>query len=252
MEELNQKYEDVSLEMAEFQKQFEKQRDLAVLGEAVSAIVHELRNPLGTIRTSLFLINESLQSDNAEHMKHALEIAERNIKRCDHIIDELVDYAQYKDFKFEPVDIDNWLSMVIKNQDLPKEIEVIVNLNAGIKIHIDSERLRHAVNNLINNSLYAIDQKGSGPNQLRIESHLKEQQVEVVIEDFGCGIEQGLMEKIFTPLFSTKPHGLGLGLPIVQKVVKQHGGDVKIESQPERGAKVIFYLDKEPLPITSR
>lgn len=217
------------------------------LGKIISALAHEIRNPLGTIRTSLFLINENTgkSGDDEDTVQQAIAIAERNVSRCDTIINELVDYSRFSPSPFEPIKMEVWLPIVIRGQVIPKEIEIVTDFPSIPAMPIDSDHLRHAIMNLLTNAVYAVEMNEDHPPFIRVCYRDIGDFLEVVIEDSGIGINAEKLEQIFVPLYSTRPHGLGLGLSIVKRIIEYHGGTITVTSKENEGTTVRFTLSKK-------
>jgi PAS domain S-box-containing protein len=243
VKERTQKLEDAQEEL------IQKER-LAALGQLVSIVSHELRNPLGTILASISFIREHLRGKGLG-VDRALDRAERNVDRCDGIIDELLFYTRKRDLDLETTLIDTWLNEVLDEQSMPDGIMVKKELSAGKEILLDRERFRRCIVNLINNANEAMlaedgtpqkEHEGQVVGQLTVETRIEHNRLRVRISDTGPGIPQDELEKIFEPLYSTKSTGIGLGLSITKQIVEQHGGGIEIKSEPGNGATVTLWL----------
>lgn len=233
----------------EWTKEFEKaqeeimrQEKLATLGKLTATVSHEIRNPLGTVRTSFFSIKDGIKKDDRERVKRALELAERNIIRCDRIIEDLLDFTRIKESHLVPTDIDRWLGELIDEQEIPDGIVCKRELNAGIEVSIDQENLRRAVINVVNNAVQALDDKDAAGDHFTVLTKVSGDWVEIKVVDAGPGISDEFLGRIFEPLFSGKSFGVGMGLAIVKSIIEQHNGSVEIESKIGRGTTVILYL----------
>jgi len=220
------------------------------MGTLSAMVSHEIRNPLGTIRNTIFNIKQLVSKNNYE-LEPELDRIERNVIRCDHIIEELLDFTRLHERNFEPVNIDPWLSELIDEQSVPETTTITTNLKAQVVVHIDNESFRRAVINVIQNGIQAmtkvkLDKKSEQFKQkdmrLAIESRVRQGRVELVIADNGEGIPQANLDKIYEPLYSTKSFGVGLGLPIVKGIMEQHLGGIDIDSQVGIGTKVTLWL----------
>ena len=183
-----------------------------------------------------------------------LDRVDRNIKRCERIIDELLDYTRVGDLSREPTRIDEWLNEVLDEQSIPAEISVARELHAGIEIPIDRERLRRCMVNLIGNASDAMTQgKAEGEEKddrpddstLTVGSRVVDDRVSISVTDCGPGMSRDVLEKIFEPMFSTKSFGIGLGLTVVRHVMEKHGGSIEIESEERVGTCVRLWLARE-------
>ena len=237
-------------ELEAAQKELVSKEKLAVMGTLSAMVSHEIRNPLGTIRNTIFNIKQLVKKNNFA-VEPELERIERNVVRCDHIIEELLDYTRLQERSLEPVKIDPWLNELLDEQSIPEGLIVTTNLKSGATVHIDNESFRRAVINVVQNGIQAMTKvkpgKKAEPDEhkdmrLAVESRVQEDRIEVVISDNGEGIPKADLEKIYEPLYSTKSFGVGLGLPIVKGIMEQHLGDIEIDSEVGVGTKVILWL----------
>ena len=214
---------------------------LATLGRLTATVSHELRNPLGTVRTSFFSIAEEVR-DLGLDLDDVLERAERNIVRCDSIIEELLDYTRSKRPETVPTRIDEWLAGVLDEQDIGADVSVTRALASDAEIAIDRERLRRAVVNLVTNACQAMQNIEDTERQLAVETAVRNGRLEISVTDTGHGIPPEQMQKVFEPLYSTKGFGVGLGLPTVMQIMKMHGGGIEMESEPGVGTRAVLWL----------
>jgi PAS domain S-box-containing protein len=229
-------------ELAETHKALVRQERLATLGQLTATVSHELRNPLGTIRTSLFLLAQRLR--NRPHdVDRAMQRMERSIGRCNIIISDLLDFSRCPAPQPVPTDLGGYVAVVLneieQEAEIPSAIVLKRELAAGVQANVDRERFRRAMTNAIQNACQAMQPDGG---TLTVGCDARGQQVRVWVRDTGCGIPQDRLDKVFEPLFSTKSFGVGLGLPIVRQVTEQHGGRVEIESLPGQGTTVTLWL----------
>ena len=220
------------------------------MGTLSAMVSHEIRNPLGTIRNTVFNIKQLITKNNYA-VEPELERIERNVVRCDHIIEELLDFTRLQEKNFEPVKLDSWLNELIDEQSIPDAMIVTTNLDSQAVVQIDNESFRRAVINVAQNGIQAMTKVKPGKKvepsehkdmRLTIESRIHQNRVEVVISDTGEGIPQADLDKIYEPLYSTKSFGVGLGLPIVKGIMEQHLGGIEIDSQVGIGTKVTLWL----------
>jgi PAS domain S-box-containing protein len=232
------------------QDELVQQERLAALGKLTATVSHELRNPLGTINSSLYIIEQRLRGQ-VPGTERAIVRARRNIARCDNIIDELLDFTRRRELQTEAVPIDVWLKDLIEGLPVSEGIRIDCDLHAGVSMAVDPERLRRAVINCLTNAVQAVEQKDAiaADDGVGVETRCAAGQLEIVIRDSGGGIAETELDKIFEPLFSTKGFGVGLGLPATRQVMEQHGGGIRIASTPGQGTTVALWL---PLPDESR
>ncbi|MFH1194849.1 MAG: PAS domain S-box protein [bacterium] len=237
-------------ELRAAQDELVRNERFAALGQLTAIVSHELRNPLGTIRNSIYEINERLRGKNTGCEK-TLNRADRNIVRCDKIIEELLDYTRESEHITEQLLIDEWIIELLNEITIPENIKLERMLNAGVEVNINPEGFRRCLINLIDNAVQAmtamakdLTSKGntSISNKLIIETATEDGNLIIKIKDNGPGIASEELKKIFEPLYSTKGFGVGLGLPIVKKIVEQHNGNIEITSKIGKGTVAVLQL----------
>jgi signal transduction histidine kinase len=215
-----------------------RQERLAALGQLTATVSHEIRNPLGTIRTSFFIISQRLRGKGLE-IEATLDRIERSITRCDAIIADLLDFGRSRAPQRETTDGDQWLATVLDEYEAPRGVTLTRDLAAATTLPLDRERFRRCMINLLTNACQAME---GASGRLSVASRTEDHRWVVRIGDTGCGISPEQLSKIFEPLYSTKNFGAGLGLAIVKQIVDQHQGSIEVESQTGRGTTVTVRL----------
>lgn len=237
-------------ELEAAQRELVSKEKLAVMGTLSAMVSHEIRNPLGTIRNTIFNIKQLLNKGNFD-LEPELSRIERNVVRCDHIIEELLNFTRLQEKNFESVALDPWLEELINEQSFPENIQIERHLHSGAIVSIDKESFRRAVINVMQNGIQAMTRNGKNKSahtekqkelKLVVDSRLEAGKVEIIIADNGEGIPKENLEKIFEPLYSTKSFGVGLGIPIVKGILEQHLGGINIDSKVDLGTKVTLWL----------
>jgi len=235
-------------ELRNAQEELVRKERLATLGQLTATVSHELRNPLGAMRPPVYLLKKYFNDNADEKLLNAVERLDRNITRCDHIIDELLDFTRITDLNKEQTLIDQWLDTVLEENFDLDNVEIQKNYSLeGVKAPVDTDRLQRAIINVIENAYHAMLGSESGSNgmaeaRLTIETRANGDRIEISITDTGHGIPEDVLPKIFEPLFSTKNFGVGLGMPTVQQIMKQHGGGIDISTLEGKGTTVTLWL----------
>ena len=228
-------------EMRDMQKRLLRKERLATVGQLTATVAHELRNPMGSIQNTLYLLTRKLAGEAPDTVV-LLERISRNIKRCDLIVSELLDFTRDREIRPVPTVIDSWLARLLDRYDCPDGVELVRKLTTGVRVPVDIAYFESAVINVLNNAVQAAVDKHPGGGRVEVNTVFENGRIGVVISDNGSGIAAEDSERVFDPLYSTRVYGVGLGLPTVKKVMEKHAGEVSLESGPEGGARVILWL----------
>ena len=216
---------------------------LSAMGELAMNLAHEIRNPLNAAVLQLHLLNRNLDRLEAEEptrvaLKDRVRIVGDEIGRLNRLLTEFLELARPRGIAREPVHLPKLVDEVL---DLEEEsakgrgIEIVRQISSEGCVAIgDREKLKQVTINIVVNALEAMKQGGKLTASVRPAG----ESVVMTFEDNGPGIEAVVLANVFDPFFTTKEAGTGLGLSIVRKIVDQHGGDVVIESEMGRGARV--------------
>ena len=218
---------------------------LASLGEMVASVSHEIKNPLGIVRSTAELLNKRLK-EQAPTSKHLAEIIITETSRLDNIVREFLDFARPQVLNFASASINDPVLKVIEfiQPELAKKnINLEQNLDPEIySIDIDQNMLYRVFLNLFVNAVQALPDGGT----LSIESSQirkgRTENVIVKVADTGIGIAEEKLGMIFTPFYTNKNRGTGLGLAIVKNIIEEHNGTIDVESKIGGGTTFIITL----------
>ena len=225
---------------------------LAALGEIMSAVSHELRNPLGVIRSSLFSLERAIEKEDLRPATRVLARCDRSITRCDHIIEELHDFSQAQEVNQQVLPLDEWLADLVGRTAMPEAVSCETNLKAGVSVPLDPERMGRALRHLIDNSLDAFEDTKDREKRLMVTSLIDASRCRIQIQDTGTGMTADELAHVGEPLFSTRSFGAGLGVPIAKETIRRHGGTVHYESDPDKGTTVTIELPLAAVGSESR
>jgi signal transduction histidine kinase/streptogramin lyase len=208
LEEINAALNTQITERKMLEEKLLRQEKLAVLGQLAGGVGHELRNPLGAIKNSVYFLNMVLEKPLPE-VKETLEILEKEVTTSDRIISSLLDFARSRPPRKQKVNINNIIQEAIFRINVPETIEVKSQIEEFIPTIIaDPDQLGQIFGNILLNAIQAMPEGG----QLMIKTEaLSPDWVTVSITDTGVGIPRENLEKIFEPLFTSKAKGIGLG-----------------------------------------
>ncbi len=234
------------------QDELVRKNRLAILGQLTATVSHELRNPLGAMRPSLYIVRK-LMSNEDSRLTQAVERIDRSITRCDHIIDELLDFTRIQNLEPRPTAIDDWLGGVLNELTVPQGISVVRKPGLpGLETMLDPDRLRRAVINVYDNACQVMLEDTAAGNSkaltLTVATRQQDGRIEIAFADTGPGIAADVLARIFEPLFSTKSFGVGLGLPTIKQIMEQHGGGIEVDSEVGHGTCMMLWLPVHPSP----
>ena len=215
---------------------------LIAIGQTAGMVGHDIRNPLQAIVGDLYLLNDDIQAIPQQEAKQSaienIEAINENISYINKIVSDLLDYSKTANPRIEDVDLTVLIKKIIDALNAPNNIEVNYSLQPDVKIRADSSYLKRIITNLGTNAIQAMQKGGT----LAIVMECIDNGVQIIVSDTGEGISDEVKEKIFTPLFTTKAKGQGLGLAVVKKLVEELHGTINFESQRGKGTKFIIDL----------
>jgi signal transduction histidine kinase len=233
-------FRDVTQERL-YEKYLEKAEQMLALGEIAAGVAHEIRNPLTSVRGFLQLVKNK-NPDNPEIAEY-MDIAMEEIDRANDIITEFLKFARPQKPRLSQENINTIIAEVIKII-IPgfhyKNIQVKHIKEDVPLLTLDRDQWKQVFINLFQNSLQALRAGGSLFVQTSFDPG--SQKARIIIADTGCGMSREVLDKVFTPFYTTKETGTGLGLSIVYRIVKNHGGDIEIESEPGKGTTFTISL----------
>jgi signal transduction histidine kinase len=221
---------------------------LAAIGQLMATVSHELRNPLGTLVSSMSVLRRYLDAP-APLVREEIDRMQRNTWRCVSIIEELLEFSRNRAVVLQPVQIDQWIAMQLEEYEIRDQVRLETALKSCATVLMDGARFRQAFINILQNAQQAIirpEDADRRPGQITIGTSIIDGQVELRITDNGIGIPAENRDKVFKPLFSTKAYGVGLGLPLVRRIVEQHHGRISVASQWKKGTTVTIWLPLAP------
>ena len=245
-EALRQSEEKLRQQAHELEQQLIASGRLVSLGEITASMAHEFNNPLGIVMG--FAQDLLSETDPSSPQYQSLKIIDEETKRCQRIIQELLEFARPRSTELTLTDIKETVGKtlnLITNHLYKQKIEAATLVDENLpKISADPQQLEQVLVNLYLNAIGAMPEGG----KLIVEANTEpvdgtDRMVVITVADTGFGIEKNDLPKIFQPFFTAKKgRGLGLGLPICQRIVKNHGGRIDVESQPGHGTTFKLYL----------
>jgi two-component system, NtrC family, sensor histidine kinase HydH len=227
------------------QEQIKAHERLATIGQLAASIGHELRNPLGTIETSVYLMAQQLEKlgVNDDVAKRHVDKARKQVQLCSKIITDLLELARSRPPKRQIVNVDRLIDESLDALRLPESVTQKKQVAPNLTVMADPEQLRSVLVNLLENGRDAIGAAGT----LAVEGFTSKNGIAIRVSDTGPGIPDDAKGRIFEPLFTTKAHGNGLGLALCRRIVTAHGGTIELDSVSQ-GASFLVWLPETAQP----
>ena len=221
-------------------KKLEKALRLAAIGETAGMVGHDIRNPLQAITSDVYLAKTELASTSeSAEKKNALESLdeiEKNIDYINKIVADLQDYARTSDPVAQETDLEALCKELLLGNKMPKNIKVSCNVEKTAKtIMVDGALLKRILGNLVTNAVQAMPNGG----ELTMRARQEAGDNVITVRDTGIGIPEKVKPKLFTPFFTTKSKGQGLGLAVVKRMTEALKGTVTFESKEGDGTTFI-------------
>jgi PAS domain S-box-containing protein len=239
-------WRDIS-ERAQLESQLAHSERLAAIGTLAAGVGHEINNPLAAVLAGVESLQRSLDRNEFDPAEAAgvLGVLERETRRCREITDKLMLLAQ--PYQVAP----GWLDLnrtvrdtasLLRHEARRKNVEIVERLDETLpEIWGKESGMRGVCMNLMMNAVQAMAESGG---TLTVTTRGAADHAVLEVADTGPGVPPAIQDRIWDPFFTTKPvgHGTGLGLSVTQRVVWRHGGTIRVESEPGRGARFVVTL----------
>jgi len=238
----------------------EHQRRLADIGAVVASVAHEIRNPVYAISTLLHLAREEAKEhDDPELLVLVDKIAAEN-RRVGRMVQDLLHFGRARELQPEQVDVIDLVRTIIEDvrsteqlgegmEPIPTRLELPFERREGLRWALDADLIRQVLVNLLRNATRAVrDRTSRTPDhgvvvRLDIKPSLdRPQLLEIEVQDRGVGMPADVRDQVFEAFFTTRSDGTGLGMAVVDRLVRKHGGKVEIDSEPGAGTSVVIRI----------
>ena len=230
-----------STEQIRLKEKLEQSEKLAAVGQMVATIAHEIRNPLGIIRSSAEMLEKKEHPEPAR-MKRLAGVIVEEATRLSAILTDFLDFARPRSPQMNSIEVGGVISRVRQNLEqemIARQITWSEEDGEGRAVVLgDSDLLYQAFLNLAMNAFEAMDEGGT----LTIRVSPEKNRIRIDVADDGHGIKEENVQKIFTPFFTTHEMGTGLGLSVVHNLIEAHGGEITVESEEGLGTVFSVYL----------
>lgn len=225
---------------------------MAFLGTLAGGLAHEIRNPLSTMKVNLQLMREDLGRENSqERVNRRIDGLEQAVRRLESIVDDFLNYARGFELTLEPGSVNRVVEEVVIFVE-PEAQRHGVSIRSAYapelpEVPIDRKYLQQALLNLLLNARQAIEGSAKA-GEIFITTRRNGGSIEISVTDTGPGIPPEVLPRIFDVYFSTKKGGTGLGLPTTKRIIEEHGGKLKVETEVGKGTSFTIQL---PFPKSS-
>ena len=229
--------------------QMQRADRLAALGTLTAGLAHEIRNPLVAIKTFTQLL--PTRFDDNEFRDHFLQVTAGEVDRIASLVTELLDFARPSQPKLNSEDLNQVvekMAMLVDTESHKKNIKILKDLYASLpSVTLDKEQIKQVLLNILLNAVDATPENGTISVSTRpVTRNGYLDCVQVVIADTGKGIPAEDLEKVFTPFYTTKHTGSGLGLSISHQIIQEHQGNIEVESKQNQGTTFRIILPVNP------
>ncbi|MEM3608818.1 MAG: PAS domain S-box protein [Candidatus Bathyarchaeia archaeon] len=248
LEEYSQQLENLveerTKQLKEAQEQLLKSERLAAIGQVAAMVGHDLRNPLASISGATYYLKRKLGQKLDDKARQMLEIIERDVQYSNKIINDLVEYSREIKLELTETTPKSLMKDGLALVEIPRNVKLLNLTQDKPKIKADVDKMRRVFANIIKNAVDAMPDGG----KLTIISRKSDENVQFMFIDTGVGMAKEVVEKIWTPFFTTKAKGMGLGLPICKRIIEAHGGKISVESIVGEGTTITVTMPIEPKP----
>ncbi len=231
--------------MREFEREREEAERLTFLGNLVANFAHEIKNPLNGLSIATQRLIKEFPSDNKEYERLTTTV-QKEIESLNKILNDFLSLARPRIREKEAFNLSalmqNTLDL-IRGQMFERGIILKEKIKNDVKIIGNSEDFKRAILNILLNAIDALSRVSDRQRQLAVELTQRGNKISIVVADNGIGMDAEERERIFTPYFTTKKQGTGLGLYIAQKIIKDHQGTITIETTKNQGTTFVLIFE---------
>ncbi|WP_432665650.1 transporter substrate-binding domain-containing protein [Wukongibacter baidiensis] len=226
------------------EKRARQESKMIAVGQLSAGLAHEIRNPLGLIKTYSYIIEKHRINEICDH---AILVINDSVARINKLIENLLRFSKLSNDETKSVNIENLLSLILeleKKNIEQNEIRIISNIKGEYsrEVLINEDVLRMLLLNLINNSIDSFKGVQREEKKIYLTIIIEEDYLKIEVMDNGCGIEKEKIENVFDPFYSTKENGTGLGLYIISTEISNNDGMITVESNFGEGTKFDIVL----------
>jgi signal transduction histidine kinase len=230
-------------EIKRLERELVKSERLAAVGQTVAGLAHGIKNILHGLKGGSYLVDIGINKEDSVKLKKGWEMIKRNVGRTSNLVMDLLSYAKEREPQYEncdPNEIAEDVCSLVQDKARENSVIIIKEFDNTIgEVSMDPNTIHEVLLNLMSNAVDAclFDENMDKKWQVRlVTAKEKSNCIRFDVIDNGAGMDEDVMKKLFTSFFSTKGHrGTGLGLMVTGKLIEEHGGDIKVDSQPGKG-----------------
>lgn len=251
----------MAIEDTQFYRAMLQAERLAAMGQAIANVSHHVKNILQGISGGNYLVEDGLSTDNLDVVKRGWTIVKKNQYRISNLVMDMLTFSKDREPELKIADLNRVVGDVVELMQ-SRAAEAGVKLTTGVpsvklSVMMDSEAIHRALLNVVTNAIDAASSNSQplGQPSVQILTSLDtvRQRVQIVVNDNGEGIAADQVSRIFTPFHSSKgARGTGLGLPVSQKILREHGGDIQVHSAIGAGSSFTLYWPLRDSPSSDR
>jgi PAS domain S-box-containing protein len=211
---------------------------MATVGRVSTQVAHDIRNPLAAINTGLYYLKSVVSKEHQKKIDETVKAMEGSVSHANSIMEDLLDFSRARQFESAPIFLSPVVTEALGTAAIPAEVKVISKLDPSVRVMGDAPKLVRVFVNLLRNAVDAMPRGGT----VTISCSGEKGNAVVVVRDTGAGIAASNLPKLFTPFFTTKSRGLGMGLAICKEVVEAHGGTIRVASRVNVGTTFTITL----------
>ena len=236
----------LAIEDTQFYRATLQAERMAAMGQTIANLSHHIKNILQGVRGGGYLIETGLDNQDLEVVRRGWRIVERNQERISNLVMDMLSFSKERTPELREGDVRQTINDVVELM-LSRASEAGVELlwqspHQFPLVQFDADALHRAILNVVTNAIDAVEAREHGQVRLTLSAMFESSQVELAIEDNGEGIAPENLERIFSVFESKKgARGTGLGLPVSRKIMREHGGDVSVASQPGIGTRFVLH-----------
>jgi len=238
-EQVNKK----DLVLMNLREKLRREDRLSAIGKLAANAAHEIRNPLASISGCVEALNDSLELDESD--QRLFDLVMKETARLNNIINGLLEYVKPRKLNIEKTVIaeliDEVIALIKNSKEFKEKIQIKRENNFdNIKVLCDPNQIKQVFFNLLINAVEAIE--NSGKITIRGKLNKVKEMIEISVVDNGHGISKKQLKNLFEPFSSSKDSGVGLGLALISTIIKEHGGNIEVESKVGKGTEFRIFL----------